>query len=192
MPPEARVTSIAALEEFRARLIVFIERATVAVDDALDEVTRTRLWLTGEQRIHWENQLRRRSRELENVEQELFSARIGNLREANTTKQLAVRKARLAVVEAREKLARIKKWNLHYDTEVAPPAAQVEKLRTLFSSDLRRAVALLGRSLDTLDAYSDRAIPLTQTQTTSKAATDQPAASAGPPLDQPKKTGGRP
>ena len=48
MPPEARVTSIEALGDFRARLIVFIEKTSVAVDDALDDVSRTRQWLQSE------------------------------------------------------------------------------------------------------------------------------------------------
>jgi len=185
MPQEARVTSIDALDDFRARLIVFVEKASVAVDDALDDVSRTRLWLQGEQPFHWETQLRRRARDLETAEQELFSARISNLHEATTNKQFAVRKARQSLEEARKKLALLKKWNRHYDSEVAPLAAQVEKLRTLLSSDLRRAVALLGRSVETLDAYSDRLAPLLPTpanQTAGEPAIDQqptPASEAG-------------
>ena len=156
MPQQARVTSIDALNDFRARLIVFVEKASVAVPDALDDVSRPRLWLQSEQPSHWETQLRRRARDLETTEQELFSARIRNLREATNTKQFAVRKAKLALEEAQNKMALLKKWNRHYDGEVAPLVAQVEKLRGILSGDLRQAVAFLGRSVATLDAYSDR------------------------------------
>ncbi len=160
MPPEARVTSVDALDDFRARLIVFAEKASVAVDDALDDVSRTRSWLEGEQRQHWENQLRRRSRDLETAEQELFSARVSNLRDATRNQQPAVRKARLAVEEAQQKLAVLKKWNRHYDGEIAPLAAQLEKLRALLSADLRQAASLLGRSVEVLAAYAERSDPL--------------------------------
>mgnify|MGYP003393701018 CR=1 FL=1 len=165
MPQQARVTSIEALDDFRARLIVYVEKASVAVDDALDDVSRTRQWLQSEQLNYWGTQLRRRARDLETVEQELFSARIGNLHEATNTRQLAVRKARQSMDEAQAKLALLKKWNRHYDSEVAPLVAQVEKLRVLLSTDLQQAVTLLGRSVETLDAYSDRMAPQLQAPT---------------------------
>ncbi len=163
MPQQARVTSIEALDDFRARLIVFVEKASVAVDDVLGDVSRTRLWIEGEQRFHWETQLRRRARELETAEQELFSARLSSLREATTNRQLAVRKAGQALDEAQKKLALLKKWDRHFDSEVMPLAAQVEKFRSLLSADLRQAVAWLGRAVETLDAYSDHLAPVTPT-----------------------------
>jgi hypothetical protein len=51
----------------------------VTVDDALDDVSRTRSLLEGEQRQYWENRLRRRARDLETAEQELCNARASNL-----------------------------------------------------------------------------------------------------------------
>ena len=163
MPPKARVTSVDVLDDFRARLIVFIEKASVSVDDALDDVSRTRSWLEGEQRLHWENQLRRRSRDLETAEQELFSARLSNLTDATRNRQLAVRNARLALEAAQQKLTAIKQWNRHYDSEVAPLAAHLEKLRALLAADLRRGATLLGRSVEVLAAYAERPAPLQPT-----------------------------
>jgi len=45
MATDAKVRSIDELEAFRAGLIVFQNRAKKAVDQASDEVRRTRLWI---------------------------------------------------------------------------------------------------------------------------------------------------
>ena len=45
MGEQVKVTSLDALEAFRARLIVFITKAKRSVDMATDEVRRARQWL---------------------------------------------------------------------------------------------------------------------------------------------------
>ncbi len=100
MPDRARVTSLEAIESFRTNLILFVSKARPALEDVSADVLRVRLWLEDEQRIHWENQVRRRTKTLEQAQQALSSARMANLREASTTEQMAVRKARAALEEA--------------------------------------------------------------------------------------------
>ena len=57
MATQAKVTSIDALEEFRSRLIVFLNKAHAAVDQVNDDIRRTRTWIQHEQRTHWENEV---------------------------------------------------------------------------------------------------------------------------------------
>ena len=45
MPGEANVKSIDAIERFRAALLVYAAKAKPLLDDANDEVARTRVWL---------------------------------------------------------------------------------------------------------------------------------------------------
>ena len=45
MSGPAKVSSIEALEAFRADLIRYVEKARVALEDAESEVRRTRSWL---------------------------------------------------------------------------------------------------------------------------------------------------
>ena len=78
--PVAHVTSTEAIAAFRASLIVYLSKARPVLEDACDEVSRTRQWLQFDRRPHWENQLRRRTRDLENAQQALYSARLANLR----------------------------------------------------------------------------------------------------------------
>lgn len=162
MPQPAHVSSIEAIDAFRSNLIIYAEKAMAAASDVIDDVTRTRSWLQFDQRSYWEAELRRRTKVLENAQQELFSARIGNMREAPTDKVMAVTRAKRAFDEAQEVLARIKKWNRQYDQEVGPHAKEVEKLRTFLATDLKQAIALLAETLRALEAYAERA-PLATT-----------------------------
>ena len=50
MAEQAKVTSLHALESFRADLIVFISEAHRAVDEVGDEVRRTRYWIQKQRR----------------------------------------------------------------------------------------------------------------------------------------------
>jgi hypothetical protein len=161
MAHQARVTSIEALAIFRAQLIVYLEKATCAVDDVSDDVIRTRVWLQNDQRMHWEAQIRQRTRALETAQQELFSARLSGLREATAAQQLGVAKAKRVLAEAQAKLGVLKRWNRRYDSEAGPLAKQVERLRDLLASDMRKAVAFLAQAVNALEAYADRAPVIT-------------------------------
>ena len=74
MPERAHVTSVEALEEFRATLIVYLTKARPTLEEVSGDVMRTRLWLENEQRVHWEAQVRRRTKELEEAQAALFQA----------------------------------------------------------------------------------------------------------------------
>ena len=128
MSIQAKVTSLDALESFRANLIVFLTTAHRCADEVGDEVRRTRYWLQNEQRMHWEGELKRRRRALEQAEQELFSAKLSNLRENIAAQQNAVIKTKRAVEEAEEKLRAVKHWNHNFESRSDPLVKQMEGL----------------------------------------------------------------
>ena len=68
MTQKANVTALDALEAFRADLVLYISKARPTLEEVSADVVRARLWLENEQRTHWENQLRRRTRELEQAQ----------------------------------------------------------------------------------------------------------------------------
>jgi len=156
MSQRAHVTSIDALDAFRSSLIVYLEKATAALDDVIDDVWRTRGWLQGECRMMWESRVRKHGKRLEELQQELFSARFAAMGENPTAKQLAVARAKRELDEARDRLELVKKWTRHYDGETDPLAKQVEKLRGFMARDLKMAVAHLAELIRTLEAYSER------------------------------------
>jgi len=155
MPERAKVTSLEAIEDFRAKLIIYREKAGRVLDEVNDDVTRTRLWLQSERPAHWQNQIRRLTRELEQRQQELFSAQLSGLRDSSYAQQAAVQKARRAIRAAEEKFKMTRLWHRQYDQRVAPLGRQVEKLRHMLGAELGQAVAWLNEMTKTLGEYAE-------------------------------------
>ena len=158
MPERARVNSLEAIENFRARLIVYRDKAGRVLDEVGDDVTRTRLWLDDDCTTRWQREIHARTRELEMRQQELFSAQLSGLLEASVVQQAAVQKARRAIRAAEEKMQLIKRWRQQYDHRVEPAAKQVEKLRHNLGHELGLAIAQLVEITTTLSAYAEMSL----------------------------------
>jgi len=159
MPERAQVRSIDALEAFRSNLIVYLSKARPTLEEVSSDVQRMRGWLENEQRAHWENEVRRRSRALEEAQAALFSSRISRLSEASAAEQMAVQRTKRALDEAEAKLRVLKQWNRVFDNRVDPLVKQMEKLHTVLAHDMVQAVAFLTQAIRTLDAYARVAPP---------------------------------
>jgi chromosome segregation ATPase len=155
MAERAHVTSFEALEAFRATLIIYLSKARPTLEEVSSDILRIRMWLQNDQRMHWETQVRRRTKELEAAQQTLSSARVSDLRQNISTEQMAVQRARRSLDEAEAKLKRLKWWNREFDSRVQPLAKQLEKLHTVLSHDMVQAAAYLSEAVNTLAAYAE-------------------------------------
>jgi chromosome segregation ATPase len=155
MAERAKVSSIEAIETFRANLIVYLDKAQKALDEISDEVRRTRTWIESDRRTHWEHEAKRRARKLEEAQQAVFSARLSSLRGSFSAEQLAAQKAKRACQEAEEKMRKLKFWFRHYDSRVEPVAKQVDKLRDVLDQHMREAVHSLTRTTKSLSEYAE-------------------------------------
>jgi hypothetical protein len=154
MPQRAQVTSVEAIESFRAHLIVYLTKARAALDEVDSEKQRTRSWLQNDQRGYWEREYQRRHRILEEAQQELFSAKIAHLRSETAAQVMAVERARRLVREAEEKRDLVKRWSREFDNLVDPLARQLDQLQTFLTTDLTKATAHLNGVLQALEAYA--------------------------------------
>jgi chromosome segregation ATPase len=184
MPQRAVVTSVDAIEAFRSSLIVYLSKARPTLEEASADVLRMRSWLENDQRTRWEHEVRRRTKDLEQAQQALFSARLSNLSKATAVEQMAFHRARRALDEANEKLRTVKRWIREFDARVQPLAKQMEKLHTVLSHDMIQAASSLAQTLTTLSAYADTTPP---PSLDSAAPASGPSASGG--TDEPAKTG---
>ncbi len=157
MPERAHVTSVDALEAFRSNLIVYLSKARPTLEEVSAAVQRMRGWLEGEQRTHWENEFKRRSRALEEAQQALFSSRLSSFRETSAAEQMAVQRTKRARDEAEAKLRVIKQWDRVFDNRVDPLVKQMEKLHTVLAHDMVQAIAYLTQTITKLDAYAKTA-----------------------------------
>ena len=153
MADQAQISSVEAIESFRAKLIEYLGQMRPTLGEIGNEVVRTRVWLEGEHRHHWERELRQRGRRLEEAKQELFNATMAQLNEAAALHRMAVTRAQRAVEEAQAKLVKLKKWSRDIDNRAAPLMKQVDQLHGFVGVDMARAIAYLDNILKSLEAY---------------------------------------
>jgi|GEM_PF-463497 len=159
MAERAQVTSVEAVESFRAALIVYLRRARATLEEACDEILRARAWVQDDRRPHWENETRIRGRKLEEARAELFSARLSKFQESTALRLMAVQRAERAIRDGEAKLAVIKKWSRELENQTDPLLKQLNQLQGFLTTDMARAVAYLAQVVKTLDAYAAVAAP---------------------------------
>lgn len=159
MPEKAHVTSVDALEGFRASLVIYVTKARPTVEEVSAEVLRTKVWLENDQRVHWEGQVRRRAKVLEQAQAALSSSRMSSFREASTVELMAVQRAKRALEEAEAKLKLLKYWNREFDSRSGPLVKALEKLHTILANDMLKANAYLAQAVSTLAAYAEMPPP---------------------------------
>lgn len=156
MSDQVKVSSIDALETFRADLIQYVEKARVALEDAEGEVRRTRTWLDVDRTNYWTRQLKQRTKELDQVEAEFYNAKITRPTESHAFHKMAVLKAKHRLEEAEAKILVLKKWRQTYDNRVTPMLRQLDPLFFLVSLHLPKAIHSLGESIKALQAYAEK------------------------------------
>lgn len=160
MADQARVASIDALEDFRTALVRYQSRATQALDDVGSDVKQMREWLTFDRRLHWQAELKRRTRKLEQAEAELMTSKFSDLKDDHSVQQMGVKKARRAVEEAEEKLRMTKRWARDFDSVVAPASRQLDGLRDRLATTFPKAISGMGETIGLLREYAEvRGVP---------------------------------
>ena len=154
MATRAKVTSVEALESFRASLIVYLSKARPTVEEVSSDVVRLRTWLESDQRMFWEKEMRRRMKKLEEAQQALFSAELSGLTESMTVERMAVTKAKRAVDEAEIKIRAVKKWDREFGTQIEPLVKQLERLDTILVNEMPEAIFYLSQTIKTLHEYA--------------------------------------
>jgi hypothetical protein len=154
MPERAQVTSVEAIESFRASLLVFLSKVRPTLEEVSDEVMRLQFWLQNDQRRHWEKELRQRGLKLEEARREKFNTSLSHLQEATALQNMAVQRAERAVREAEDKLDLLKKWGRSLEDRTTPMVKQVEEFHGFLTIDMGRAVAQLVQIVRALEAYA--------------------------------------
>jgi hypothetical protein len=154
----AKVKSVESLEYFRAALITFHDKAKKALSSAEGAVKKARYWVEQEQWNSWSIELRKRTRHLELAEQELFSAKLSEHRDA-MLEQKAVRRCKAAVEEAELKLRAIKRWTREFDRVFDSPVKGLGHLDDFLTNEIPRGIAWLAQAIKTLDAYTREGAP---------------------------------
>lgn len=155
MAETAHITSVDAIAAFRAQLIVYLSKARPLLEETSGEITRMRQWLEDDQRRHWETELRRRSRKLEEARAELFNATLSKLQEASALHHMAVQRADRAVRESESKLKIVRKWSRDLEGHTGALVKETDQLQMFLTTEMSHAIALLDQTITALEAYAD-------------------------------------
>jgi hypothetical protein len=158
MEQQAKVTSVHALENFRASIILYLSKAKPALEEVMHEVVRTRLWIENEQRTFWQREIKTRRRKLEQAQAELFSANISKIQKATAAQQMAVHHAQRALQAAEEKMRMLKKWSRELENRADPLVKQIEQLHGFLTNDMVKAVSFLAEAVKILQSYAEVSI----------------------------------
>lgn len=154
MAAQAQVTSVEAIESFRASLIVFLSKVRPTLEEVSDEVMRLQFWLQNDQRRHWESELRKRGLKLEEAKRERFNTALSHLQEATALQHMAVQRAEHAVRDAEEKLDTLKRWERGLEDRTAPMVKQLEEFQGFLTVEMGKAVTQLVQTTKALEAYT--------------------------------------
>ena len=179
MAESAQVSSVDAIEAFRASLLIYLGKAKPALEQVSAEVLRTRVWVQNTQKAHWEHQLKLRRRKLEEARGELFNARLSQFNESTLLHTMAVQKAQRAVDEAEAKLVLLKKWSREMETRAEPLLKQLEQFHGYLTTELVKGTVQLAQIVKTLDAYTDT-VPLGQGRSSGSSTVPVAAATSEP------------
>jgi hypothetical protein len=163
MAERAQVTSVEAVESFRADLIVFQSKVRAVLEEACDEVLRAKVWVQIDRRRYWTAEARRRSGKLEKARADLSSARLSQFNESTVLQSVMVQRAERANREAKAKIAVLKKWDRELENRTDPLLKLVTQLQWFIAGDMAHAVAYLAKVVRTLEAYADVVQPGTST-----------------------------
>jgi hypothetical protein len=158
----ARVDSIDVMRHFRVALVKFQESANSALADAESEMHQAHTWLEGEQRQHWQREIRHRHEIVERCKEavrmkKLFKDSTG-ARPSAVDEEKALKVAQRKLEEATEKANNVKRHIMKLPKEVQTYKGSVQRFATNVQQDIPLALAHLADMVAKLDEYVNYAV----------------------------------
>jgi hypothetical protein len=162
MSSQASVHSIDALKDLRVALALYGEDTLGALGAVEAEVRRMLRWLQEERPFYWQEQIKRRREQVALARSEVFRRNLqkkGDYTPPMSEQKENLRKAEASLQDAEKRLAMVRKWQPLLNHAVLEYHASVQRLKDLAAGDISRAVNLLSRMIDSLEAYLQVAVP---------------------------------
>ena len=158
----ARVHSIEAIRTFRDQLAAFIEDARHALDATDMEIRRSTNWLSQDMFQYWRGEIKRRNQEVSSARVALHRKQMMKASAAtayDTDEKEAVQKATRRLREAEIKADLVKRWIPNWQHAVSEYQGHGRPMGDTLAGDLQKAMILLQRMTEALDAYVATAPP---------------------------------
>lgn len=156
------VRSIQPLRDVHAAYGRFAEDARNALASTEMEITRIVGWLTGDRRMHWQGEIRRRREALSQAKSELFRKRTSQMfgNDASLSEPREnLRDQTRRLEHAEQMLERVRKWVGPLQQAVQSYRAAVQPLYDALDGDVQRTLARLDRMIAALEQYAADTAP---------------------------------
>jgi hypothetical protein len=156
MSTQAAVHSIEALKDFRVALALYAEDTLSALGAVDMEVRRTVQWLHHDRRSYWQEQIKRRREQVSQARAEVFRRKLAKTADhtpAYSEQKELLRQAEASLRDAELRATMVKKWEPALQQAILEYHGSTSRIKDLASGDVPRAVALLERMIDALEAY---------------------------------------
>jgi hypothetical protein len=156
MSSQAAVHSIEALKDFRVALALYGEDTLAALGAVDAEVRRTVHWLEQDRPAYWQEQIKRRREQVASARAEVFRRRLAQTAEhsPSMSEPMAnLRRAEASLHDAERRLTLVRKWQPALQHAVLEYHASTRRITDQAAGDVPRAVNLLTRMIDALEAY---------------------------------------
>ncbi|WP_337173056.1 hypothetical protein [Paludisphaera sp.] len=153
---QAEVRSIDALRDFRAALALYGEDVLAALGAVDAEIRRTVQWLQQDRPYFWQEQIKRRRERVAAARADLFRLKLQKTPEHHPSlaePKERLRQAEAALADAERRLMLTRKWQPALHLAVIEYHGTVQRLKDAASADVPRAMALLTRIVEALEAY---------------------------------------
>jgi len=166
--PEAKVESIEAIAHFKRALFKFAEAANAALTDAEADMVGVHRWLETEQRVYWQNNVRKATELVSRCEDALRQKRVFKDSSGRTPsavdEEKALAKAKRMKEHAEERLENVRRHTPRLQREIMLYKGQVTRFATFVAADIPAAAAKLDKMVASLEAYvnlaaTDASIP---------------------------------
>lgn len=178
MASGAQVWTLDALVEFRAALIVFLERAAGACGSLRQEVQRTMIWLEQEQPRYWQEQVRRAFDRVAGARTALETCRLRTVagrRPACIEEQVALRRAKERLEYCQGQVEVTRRWAIKARDQSEEFMGRIGPLERALEYEVPQMLAALERMIAAIEAYADVQRPLEGTGVGQPAEPAQPA-----------------
>ncbi len=179
MSSQAEVHSIEALRDFRVALSLYAEDTLAALGAVEAEVRRTVQWLQQDRPYYWQEQIKRRREQVASAKSEVFRRQLQKKPDYSPSMSEPMenlRRAEASLQDAEKRLIMVRKWQPMLQQAVLEYHGSVQRIKDLAANDVPRAVYVLTRILETLEAYLQVAPPSALGPTSVEAQGQQPSA----------------
>ena len=154
----ARVLDLKSIEKFKGSLVEFGDTVKVALIEADSEIERTIVWLERDRIQHWRRQIQKRQELVTRAKSALYRKQMQGS-EKDGRPSVVDEKVELArtlrhLKSAEERFQHTKQWRNRLEREYALYKGQIQSLSSMAEREVPMAVALLGKILEHLEAYT--------------------------------------